>query len=266
MKTILLSASFTLLCLNGLLSQNFHTKQATLPDLDKKFTVVAHIARDTFGEVNITEEEILISLDSANRFFKPIGVSFEICEFRIIDNFQYDAPANLAEWEEMKIKHHKSNRVNLFFVTLVNFRSRECGFTDVGAVANPDGGGIMVVKSCVDSTGKAIAHELGHFMGLFDTALNPEEELVDGSNCETAGDQICDTPADPYKIDSELRDYLNIIRCRFIYEGLDSNGQFFVPDVGNLMSDYPNHCRCGFSWEQLNRMAEAYIQAPRKIW
>jgi len=41
-------------------------------------------------------------------------------------------------------------------------------------------------------------HEVGHYFDLFHTHETAYgRECVDGSNCTTAGDRLCDTPADP---------------------------------------------------------------------
>jgi hypothetical protein len=45
--------------------------------------------------------------------------------------------------------------------------------------------------------GNVFAHEIGHNFGLLHTHQTPPAELVSGTNCATAGDEVCDTPADP---------------------------------------------------------------------
>jgi hypothetical protein len=91
-------------------------------------------------------------------------------------------------------------------------------------------------------------------------------ELVDGSNCLTAGDNLCDTPADPYEMGADPTDYLSRQEfCRFNDKSKDSAGQYFVPDVGNIMSMY-FMCYCSFSQDQLRLMAENYILSSSKLW
>jgi hypothetical protein len=38
---------------------------------------------------------------------------------------------------------------------------------------------------------------MGHNLGLLHTFEEPPKEYVDESNCNTAGDLVCDTSADP---------------------------------------------------------------------
>jgi len=96
-----------------------------------------------------------------------------------------------------------------------------------------------------------MTHEMGHVWGLPHTFAGNGVENVDGSNCETAGDGICDTPADPYNPNVDNITWQN--GCEFVFEGLDANGQFYQPDMGNIMSYYG--CDCGFTRGQYLRMA-----------
>ncbi|MFN0215407.1 MAG: T9SS type A sorting domain-containing protein [Saprospiraceae bacterium] len=100
---------------------------------------------------------------------------------------------------------------------------------------------------------KVFIHEMGHYMGLYHTHgktnLGTTDELVNGSNCLTAGDDVCDTPADPnlYTTSSSNCSYFGIAQ--------DLNNQSYLPDVGNHMSYAQKQCRNHFSVGQMNRMA-----------
>ncbi len=254
-------------------AQSLLTTQAPLPCLDKKFTIVAHIVRDTFGEANIDEADILQSMDTLNIFFSPICASFEICEFNYIDNFQYDVlQDDRPEFEEMMTKYNRERRINMYFITEQEGNPL-CGFATLNGIGlhSTTDVGIVILKSCVGPGQQTIPHELGHFFNLLHTFEGADDplnaELVDGSNCTTAGDEICDTPADPYVPGDAVTDYVDVDQgCRFINRKRDGNGEYFVPDVGNVMSYYPGSCSCGFTYGQYVRMAEAYLNSPQKVW
>lgn len=78
------------------------------------------------------------------------------------------------------------------------------------------------------------------------------DELVNGSNCATAGDFICDTPADPIlsavpgRVDS-LCNYTDTVYT-------DANGDLFQPDTRNIMSYAPYSCYNQFSPQQLDQV------------
>jgi hypothetical protein len=105
---------------------------------------------------------------------------------------------------------------------------------------------------------------MGHYFGLSHT-FEPGGELVDGSNCSTVSDGICDTPADPFVEGDNTADYVNA-NCKFISMKKDANGQYYDPIVGNIMSYYPNACKCsaglGFTHDQYLKMANTYLSNP----
>ncbi|MBC6401121.1 MAG: hypothetical protein GDA37_08945 [Ekhidna sp.] len=92
------------------------------------------------------------------------------------------------------------------------------------------------------------AHELGHCLGLYHThkGLAYRErgcaEAIDGSNCNTCGDLVCDTPADNGKV--------------------NTNG--YMPDLTNIMSYFHlfGYNRDHFTNSQGRRMRMALDNAP----
>jgi len=94
--------------------------------------------------------------------------------------------------------------------------------------------------------GYTLAHEIGHFYGLPHThEVFSGEELVDGSNCLTAGDGFCDTPADP-----DLSGFVSRT-CNYTGSFRDRNGDTYMPDVSNIMSYSDPSCQNKFSLDQL---------------
>ncbi|MEM0993359.1 MAG: zinc-dependent metalloprotease [Bacteroidota bacterium] len=94
---------------------------------------------------------------------------------------------------------------------------------------------------------KLLLHELGHYFGLqhtFETRFG--KELADGSNCETAGDLICDTPAEPYR-----SQYTIDFRCNYADTKRDSMGNLYRPDTRNFMSYVNAKCQESFTEQQL---------------
>jgi hypothetical protein len=229
-----------------------------LPCVDKKFSVVAHIFLDSLGNAGVTETQITEAFEGANSDFADICISFEVCEFVYHPNFEYDRHDREQEWEELQVLYHQENRINVFYVNKIEVPEKVCGYAGLGQIANTVFSGIVIQKTGGCCGQQTHSHELGHYFGLEHTFEGGGIELADGSNCETAGDGICDTPADPYVHPSPVEDYVDD-NCRFIFMGQDANGDYYDPITGNIMSYYPGACTCGFTHGQLKKMALHYL-------
>ena len=245
-----------------------------LPCIDKKFSVVVHIFRDSLGNLGVNELDIKKNMDVVNKYFSKICVSFEVCEFRIIDNFLYD-PSTIGRydyWKHVQQLYNVKNRINLYYVTSIP--SKTGGIGDTSGICSTDSLGIRVNKSTVKSK-RALVHEMGHYFGLKHTFVDTHTtELADGSNSLTTGDGIEDTPADPFVSSdlSQMNTYINDDPkrlCEYIYNtmpyAVDAKSKYYAPLVGNIMSYYPEMCDCGFTDGQYLKMAETYMSNP-KMW
>ncbi len=248
---------------DGLFAQSYAFQHESLPCLNKKFSIVAHIFRDSLGSAGVQEADVIQAVADINPFFAPICVSFEVCEFRYHDNWQHDILEDPdSETPQVKTKYHADYRINFYFVTNFTSPIGACGFADLNGIADAFGSGIVFRKDCINA--RTFAHEMGHFFSLKHTFEGNGSELVDGSNCTTEGDGICDTPADPYVEGEPLSNYVDD-QCKFINTKTDANGEYYNPDLGNIMSYYECNT-CGFTWEQLQKMAQAYLSAGVKLW
>ncbi|GAB3492649.1 hypothetical protein GCM10027341_07000 [Spirosoma knui] len=106
-----------------------------------------------------------------------------------------------------------------------------------------------------------LPHEVGHYFNLMHTFDygGTGKELVNGSNCSTAGDLVCDTPADPYDVNNPGT--LNN-GCQYIGTVRDANGELYRPDMTNMMS-YWHASGWGCSTDhlttgQFNRLYDGY--------
>jgi hypothetical protein len=106
---------------------------------------------------------------------------------------------------------------------------------------------------------KVIAHELGHYFGLwhtFEGGLSEQIVSTDPNICQLYGDFLCDTPADPNEGGTISPDCLS-------YSGLnDPYGTPYNPDLRNLMSYYWG-CSNKFSGEQRAVMRTFFQASPK---
>lgn len=220
-------------------SQSLHHLNEDLPCLDKHFNLMVHVAVDSTRNPNFNLGLLNSAVQEMNQYFEPICVSFSICEIDTFLNYNFDVRPTRPSLPEVSILHQEGRRLNVYILEEL-LGDDVCGLGGNGT--------IHLERGCFG----AITHEMGHVWGLAHTFAGNGEELVNGSNCETAGDGICDTPADPYDPDDKLESWQD--GCEFISLIKDANGEFYQPDMGNIMSYYG--CDCGFTNGQYLRMAE----------
>ena len=273
MKIKILLFSFTIFI--GIINLNAQTLpinevSSSLPCLDKNFNVRVVVTVDsTNREPLLTEEEINTLLSDASYFFSPICMSFTSCSYDVIPNYSYNNLGTESRRIEMGVVYHYPRRITLFVVEEMSEDTRgKCGYSQLGGLNTRNNAQIFVSRSCSDGLPEQFAHHMGTLLGLLDTNHEPGSELVDGSNCTTAGDMICDTPADSYGVllndtKSEwvpVHDTLLVETflsgCDYKSNGTDINGQFFNPNTTNIMSTYP--CKCAFTREQFLKMVDNY--------
>ncbi|RMF01704.1 MAG: hypothetical protein D6772_04435 [Bacteroidetes bacterium] len=239
-------------------------KKKSTTCVNREFTVMTHLVRDTFGVIGTQPAAVASALEILNLWFEPICVTFVSGEVDTIDNFQYWEPLNFNEVEQIWTNHNKLNRINLYVIGSTANLTFEPVFATQEGILDPRRGGVLVTNEVINDFPLWLVHAFGHYCGLLNTNEAFGEELVNGSNCTTASDEICDTPADPQDPAVPLQGLGVYVdeECRFISTQLDPNREFYVPQTGNLMSYYPYACWCGLTFEQFERMANLLGRSP----
>jgi len=255
-----------------------HHANRDLPCVNKNYNILAHVAVDSTGRVPLYSQQTLNKMVIVlNDYFSPICVSFSICEYHVLED-DYSLGRVVADpifvddqLQGLKNRFSLRRRINVYFLDYIE--GNYCGDSTFEGILTLLDANIFTEQSCPDDLSEQVAHHMGHLFGLRNTFDPGTIELVDGSNCTTTGDLLCDTPADPFGqtfisaadqllVDQMMLDTTLIRGCEFVYEIRDPNGEYYQPDMGNIMSNYP--CKCGFTQDQYRLMVETILKSDIK--
>jgi hypothetical protein len=225
---------------------------------EREVPVQTHIFNNDQGSGGLTLEEYEAGMLTLNETYAEIGLTFVDCSPPIFysddELFEFSADTDVAR---VSGTLNVPNVINIYVAETV----RSSGGGSVCGFAYFPGSfyDLIVMNQRCFTNGSTLSHEVGHYFGLYHThgkfnCGSLTDELVDGSNCATAGDDICDTPADPNLLGPDCDGYLVDSDCNYTGSGMDANGQLFAPDVRNLMSYAPKRCRNRLSPGQFDRV------------
>lgn len=227
----------------------FHTANKAVYGGSTFFVPVQiHIIRETGGTGGFSVTETEAAFARLNEYYIDASIQFYQCApINYIDNTTYYnyAFTTFANDVTFNTTYGTTNVINLYIANSVTSGANSlCGYAYFPVSLDM----IMMSSNCM-SNGSTLAHEFGHYFGLYHTHETTfGNELVDGSNCTIAGDRLCDTEADPQIGAGNI----NSGGCTYIGGGTDANGDAYTPPVSNVMSYSPRECRHAFTDDQLS--------------
>lgn len=216
--------------------------------------IKAHIIRRSDGTGGLTEAELNSAIATMNTFYANACMAFYLCDGinYIDDDTYYDFHTD--DEGALTSANNVVDLINIYFAnSITNGSSFYCGYAYY-----PGGPDVVLMDNGCTTNGSTLSHELGHFFSLPHTH-NGGDELVNGSNCTTAGDEFCDTPADPNlsgNVDSS---------CNYTGTDTDANGDSYLPNTRNVMSYSRKACRTEFSTEQYAAISYSFLN-ERNYW
>ncbi len=207
--------------------------------------VVNHIVTQSNGSGGLELQELADAMQTLNDFYAQANIQFVECEpTHFIHNSAW-YHFNHIDDETIRSANDIPKVLNIYHFESVKIGNNQvCGYASLPT--GPDR--IMMANNCTKN-GTTLIHEVGHYFSLYHTHgksnFGTTDELVDGTNCEIAGDDVCDTPADPNLLGK-------VQGCQYIGTETDANGQPYTPQVNNIMSY--SSCRSVFTQGQFDRV------------
>ena len=225
------------------------SKNHAIPKSIRQVPVSLNVIRTDSGGNDLTQEQIDLQFNDMNLEYQGAGIEFVLCGNV---NYVNNSSLSSADGGDRYILTNTYNRddvINVYVTgSILLNQSNVCGFAYY-----PGGPEVVFLSNFCFRNGSTLPHEMGHFFGLTHThgttnSPNGTAELADGSNGDTTGDLIQDTPSDP-KLSGNVDYY-----CNYTGDFLDNSGQPHNPDPNNIMSYSRKECRNIFSQGQLERM------------
>jgi len=170
--------------------------------------VFFHIVKNTDGTSAFPTPNTDDIVRELNEFYSPHNIIINNAGTSFINNSNY-LNIDTEEGKLIASSKNRSGAINYYIVDHMEYN----GF----ALASPSDALFIKDNRVLTSTS---AHELGHCLGVYHTHKGLAygdsgcAEAIDGSNCSSCGDLICDTPADNGEV--------------------NTNG--YSPDLTNIMS------------------------------
>ncbi len=242
------------------LAKNFETANHTVQYIPIK----AHILRLSNGTGGLSLVDLNKALNQANTYFININIQFYFCgTVNYINNSAF-FDFNTADEGTLCAANDVPNALNLYFPNTIQFGSLAVsGYAYMPSTLSVSNRVFVQASNATDT--RTLVHELGHYFNLLHTFQNStasnltEREYVtrdplQGANCATTGDLLCDTPADPFG-----RDSLSLFGCSFQGTARDPQGNLYNPSLSNIMSYYPITCGNVFTNGQYTRMQDGLL-------
>ncbi len=254
------------------LFQKFTQQKNTRAINNYRVAVKANVVSANNASSFLSESDIRVIINNANTYLQNINIQLYLYNDKVyqIKNDQY-ADFKIVDEVSLRQANDVSDAINIYFVKYITLQNLTI-LSGYAALPSYSASTNRIFYSYFERTeddfnnlkNKTFLHEIGHYFGLlhtFQDSNNPDmskRELVTrgaGSNCVTTGDQLCDTPADPF----ERLPLIYAYNCdqKTPTDLQDANGETFSPPINNIMS-YQQRCGNIFTEQQYQKMQASF--------
>ncbi|MBC8265780.1 MAG: hypothetical protein H8E84_02330, partial [Flavobacteriales bacterium] len=220
-----------------------------------------HIVRMNDGSGGLDPLEITGLMQDLNDYYVNSNMQFYECSGVNFINSTTNYNFNTTNTNSFCGANDVADVLNIYYFNSITSSS---GSSLCGVSYFPPSSDRSLMKNSCALNGTTIVHEVGHYFSLYHshgkTNCGTTDELVNGSNCATAGDDVCDTPADPNLQLSSTGSGCgsttwvnNTTSCSYTGTFTDANGDSYSPDPTNIMSYSLKSCRTNLTAGQYNR-------------
>lgn len=254
------------------LFQKFTQQKNTRAINNYRVAVKANVVSANNASSFLSESDVRVIINNANTYLQNINIQLYLYNDKVyqIKNDQY-ADFKIVDEVSLRQANDVSDAINIYFVKYITLQNLTI-LSGYAALPSYSASTNRIFYSYFERTeddfnnlkNKTFLHEIGHYFGLlhtFQDSNNPDmskRELVTrgtGSNCVTTGDQLCDTPADPF----ERLPLIYAYNCdqKTPTDLQDVNGETFSPPINNIMS-YQQRCGNIFTEQQYQKMQASF--------
>ncbi|MCL1942445.1 MAG: zinc-dependent metalloprotease [Candidatus Azobacteroides sp.] len=232
-----------------------------------------HIIKRSNGTGGQTQTEVNTAFNTLQSDYQPYGISFELLGtdeiwndnyYNVNINFSCNTNGNTDCDGDGKFNNfHPNSHTNAVDIYLFANDKLNSGLAaGIPASALVIGGNAYNINL---ASSHILSHEIGHCLGLYHTFHGLCEggcaELVNGNNCSTCGDFVCDTPADPQMHQVNQNTCIwNGSTCSV--SNKDANGDSYHPNTTLYMAYIAPNCMQQHTPGQVTRMKAMIANSP----